>query len=430
MSLISLLSGLNNPSMGGAQSVGSGPMGPSPLLDLLLPQQDRKSLPNHGMGFFDGPASGMDDPGLVRPGQTSPQDILRNTIGKYMTGGGGMTPNVAVAPPRVPSGVLNGDVRMDNSPQSLHMPNPFAQEDTSGSIMGAPSPISLKGEGGVDQLGGNPMQDALKEQGIDPKGAIADAWAGLTGKSVTPPTESTPQNAQAAGGAPTAKFTPSAELRRQSISRIESGSAGGNYRAIGKPSKTGDRAYGRYQMMGANIGPWTQQVLGRRLSAQEFLANPAAQDKVFDEIFGEAVQKYGDAGAASVWFTGSPTPSGKKDVGGTVDHDYVSRYMSGLGMPMDKTNNDRPGTGDASVMEAMQPGVTNAASGGGSDQMMANPAVPADQQSGGGGGSEEQQAPTPEQLEQVRSMSLKERLALLQQFMQLGGFKPGEGTIG
>lgn len=427
MSLISLLSGLNNPSMGGAQSVGSGPMGPSPLLDLLLPPQDRVQR-----GFQDGPAPGMPDFGLINPeenaagGPQTIENILRNKFGHASSGGGGMVPNMAT--PVQPEESPFSRIPLQNDMQSVNPPNAVRQPDANNPSLWHNA--SFSGGAGTDQLGGNPMQDALKEQGIDPKGAIADAWAGLTGKSVTPPTESTPQNAQAAGGAPTAKFTPSAELRRQSISRIESGSAGGNYRAIGKPSKTGDRAYGRYQMMGANIGPWTQQVLGRRLSAQEFLANPAAQDKVFDEIFGEAVQKYGDAGAASVWFTGSPTPSGKKDVGGTVDHDYVSRYMSGLGMPMDKTNNDRPGTGDASVMEAMQPGVTNAASGGGSDQMMANPAVAADQQSGGGGGGQEQQAPTPEQLEQVRSMSLKERLALLQQFMQLGGFKPGEGTIG
>jgi hypothetical protein len=211
---------------------------------------------------------------------------------------------------------------------------------------------------------------------------------------------------------------PSKDLIRQSIKDIES--SGGNYTAVGNRTRSGDRAYGAYQVMGNNIGPWTQQVLGRRLSPQEFLHNPHAQDAVFDVVFGEAVKKYGLAGAANTWFTGSPIPSGKKDVNGMADHTYVARFLHGLGMP---------------VRDAMNPNVENRPSeagvstgSGANGWMTPNPAVPLAQDEGrrgggsGGGGvqmSDEQMAQT---VEALKSMSFSERLALLRQFMKLGGF--------
>lgn len=371
--------------------------------------------------FQDGAAPGLPDFGNINPDQNAmreptPFDILRDKIGRQFSGGSGMVPNMAApAPPQ-------------ESPFSRL---PFMNDHTI-----EKPPEAIGGATGVSQLQGNPQQDALAEQGFAPDSLQAQAYAGLkhpVGKqSTTTPKASTVKSEKASTPIPVVAHTPNNDLRRQSISRIESGSANGNYRALGEKTRTGDRAYGRYQVMGNNIGPWTQQVLGRRLTPQEFLANPAAQDKVFDTIFGEAVQRYGEAGAASIWFTGSPTPSGKSDPGGTVDHDYVAQYMHGLNMPMSAVGNQRPGTGDASVMEAMQPGVSSAISGdtSGSDQMMAKNTGAQDQQQAQNGAQPEQQAPTPEQMEQVRQMSLKERLALLQQFMQLGGFKPGEGSVG
>ena len=45
--------------------------------------------------------------------------------------------------------------------------------------------------------------------------------------------------------------------------------SGGNYRALGKPTASGDRAYGKYQVMGSNIPQWTKEALG-------IPSNPAA----------------------------------------------------------------------------------------------------------------------------------------------------------
>ena len=123
-------------------------------------------------------------------------------------------------------------------------------------------------------------------------------------------------------------------LYKQAIRLIESGSFAGNYSAIGPATQSGDRAYGAYQVMGANVPSWTQGALGQSLSIQQFLANPAAQDAVFDKYFGAALSKYGSPQqAASVWFTGRPMTSASMaaaDVTGTTGSAYVDNFNAAL----------------------------------------------------------------------------------------------------
>ena len=126
-------------------------------------------------------------------------------------------------------------------------------------------------------------------------------------------------------------FSP--EQRRNAIASIESAGSG-DYGALGPmtggdPSSR-DRAYGRYQVMGRNVPVWTKQVLGRAMTPQEFLKDPKAQDAVFDKIFGEYVQKHGEEGAASMWFTGRPDAFDAKDVLGTSGGSYIKKYMNAL----------------------------------------------------------------------------------------------------
>lgn len=111
---------------------------------------------------------------------------------------------------------------------------------------------------------------------------------------------------------------------RERISRLESG---GNYRALG-PNTGGDRAYGRYQVMGANIPSWSQDALGRSLTPDEFLADDKAQDAVFNHRFGGYRKKYGSAGAARAWFAGEGGMNnrGAKDVLGTSVDDYERKF--------------------------------------------------------------------------------------------------------
>lgn len=117
------------------------------------------------------------------------------------------------------------------------------------------------------------------------------------------------------------------------ISSIESG---GRYDLTGPVTRTGDRAYGRYQIMGANVGPWTAAVLGRQMTPQEFVANPQAQDAVFNAKFGDLVNKYGPGGAARAWFAGEGGMNNPaaKDVLGTTVAGYEQKFLSALGQPV------------------------------------------------------------------------------------------------
>src|SRR6478609_249392 len=116
------------------------------------------------------------------------------------------------------------------------------------------------------------------------------------------------------------------------IADIESRGSG-DYQAVGPVTKRGDRAYGKYQMMGRNLPQWTREALGREMAPQEFLADPEAQDRVFDHVFGGLVERFGNAeDAASAWFTGRPRRTGSKarDVLGTSGEEYVQKFAAAM----------------------------------------------------------------------------------------------------
>lgn len=115
------------------------------------------------------------------------------------------------------------------------------------------------------------------------------------------------------------------------ISGIESS---GRYNLVGPDNGKGNKPYGKYQVMDFNVGPWTQEALGRRMSPQEFLNDPNAQDTVFRHQFGKNVDKYGSPQeAASVWFSGRPMAQAgnSRDVLGTTVPAYVAKFNRGLG---------------------------------------------------------------------------------------------------
>src|ERR1043165_2058236 len=108
--------------------------------------------------------------------------------------------------------------------------------------------------------------------------------------------------------------------------------SGGNYGAVGV-WVNGDRAYGRYQVMGANIPSWTRQYYGRSLSPQQYLNNRAAQDAVARGRLKSYVNKYGYRGAASAWYSGNPSlhMSTRPQPGGPSIKGYVDSIMSRAG---------------------------------------------------------------------------------------------------
>lgn len=144
--------------------------------------------------------------------------------------------------------------------------------------------------------------------------------------------EAAPATAPQGGGNPLAGAQPMAmgsDLDRaaNAITSIESG---GRYDALGPVTKSGDRAFGRYQVMGENIPSWTEQYVGRRMTPQEFLASQEAQDAVFRGEFGRLKQKHGPEGAARAWFAGEGgmNDPNRRDILGTSVADYSRKFTS------------------------------------------------------------------------------------------------------
>lgn len=147
----------------------------------------------------------------------------------------------------------------------------------------------------------------------------------------------------------------------QAVAKVESG---GRYDAMGPQTRTGDRAYGKYQVMGANIPQWTKEVLGQSMTPQQFLANPQAQDAVFNQKFGGYMAKYGNPNdAVSMWFSGKPlSAAGNRSDGYNTVPQYLRKVTAAL-----------PGGAQAAIAQASPQGgpqAPQAAPGGMNPQAM------------------------------------------------------------
>lgn len=122
---------------------------------------------------------------------------------------------------------------------------------------------------------------------------------------------------------------------KAAIAGIESG---GDYHAVGPVvhhNGISDRAIGKYQVMESNIPKWTTQALGKSMTPDEFRADPDAQEKVFETIFGGYLQKFGNMkDAMSAWHSGVPLDQaiseGRHDVNMSTE-DYVNSASGRMG---------------------------------------------------------------------------------------------------
>ena len=175
---------------------------------------------------------------------------------------------------------------------------------------GVPTPTGAPAPGGFySKLYGNPSASAGSPAGDDPGGPHASGTTTVSANTL--------------------------DAARQAIASVESGGSRNPYSAVGPATRTGDRAYGFAQVMGNNVGPWTEQYFGQRLSPQEFLRNPAAQEAVFRGRFGEYLERTGNVrDAASLWFTGRPyaqaAAAGANDGYNSVQQ-YVAKVERALG---------------------------------------------------------------------------------------------------
>lgn len=119
----------------------------------------------------------------------------------------------------------------------------------------------------------------------------------------------------------------------KALGQIESG---GNYSAKGpvvdKGMYKGQRAIGKYQVMEGNIPVWTEEILGRKMSTEEFLADPEAQEKVAGYRMQQAYEKHGSwEDAASVWFSGRPmSKAGNASDGYNTVPEYVKKFREAM----------------------------------------------------------------------------------------------------
>lgn len=151
--------------------------------------------------------------------------------------------------------------------------------------------------------------------------------AQIKGTPIAPPPSSDFMPNVASLPAPAA---PAMDANAKAIAGIESG---GRYDLLGPATRTGDRAYGKYQVMGSNVGPWTKQYYGQELTPDQFRTNPDAQEAVFKGEFGRLAAKHGPEGAARAWFAGEGgmNEPGRKDVLGTTVAGYGQKFASALG---------------------------------------------------------------------------------------------------
>jgi hypothetical protein len=107
--------------------------------------------------------------------------------------------------------------------------------------------------------------------------------------------------------------------------------SGGNYSSV----NSGSGALGAYQIMPSNLPGWLTESGLPQESSTAFLADHNAQDTVAAKILGGYYDKYGDAGAASMWYSGQPDPT--KTYGNPPVYQYVADVL--------KLENSAPSTG-------------------------------------------------------------------------------------
>jgi len=81
------------------------------------------------------------------------------------------------------------------------------------------------------------------------------------------------------------------EKMRSTITRMEN--ASGRYDTVSKPNWNNTWDIGRYQINSANAGPWSEQVLGRRMTPEELRNDPKAQDAIFEYKMKQYTKMFG-----------------------------------------------------------------------------------------------------------------------------------------
>lgn len=230
----------------------------------------------------------------------------------------------------VPSFLFGGTT--NETPSSIKQ-----KRDLVRALMGASNAPRNIGEG-LNALGDGIVANVLDRRAneAEAKGTSAanDLFNSILGTGTPAATMPTTTGAGQEMGATSPAVSPSGgpEAYRNAIASIESAGSG-DYAAVGPTHPKLGRALGRYQIMETNIGPWSQEALGRAVTPEEFMADPKLQDAIFDKKFGGYVQQYGPEGAAQAWIggPGGVGKLGRKDSLGTSVGAYGSKFLNALG---------------------------------------------------------------------------------------------------
>jgi hypothetical protein len=194
---------------------------------------------------------------------------------------------------------------------------------------------------------------------------------------------------------------PEVERIRRGLSGVESG---GRYNAVGRdvvrPGRETDRAYGRYQVMGENVGPWTEAAFGQRMTPDEFLGSSKAQDAVVRNQIQQNLNRYGNADdVASVWFSGRPVAQAgqSRDANNVSVPEYLRRFRSFYNAPA--AEGDAAPTGRAGLRVPVPSDNTGLG------------AVSKQDMSGDGGSGTDQAAPTDYRAAVMRALNPETREA-------------------
>jgi len=122
--------------------------------------------------------------------------------------------------------------------------------------------------------------------------------------------------------------------------------SGGNYKSVNSSSG----ALGAYQVMPSNLAAWERAAGLKSETSIQYLNDPSEQDAVAAKILGGYFSKYGDKGAAAMWYSGQPDPT--KTYGNPPVYQYVADVVKLEGTAPDS---GLPGTGAGTVASGTDP---------------------------------------------------------------------------
>ena len=266
------------------------------------------------------------DPAAVAPDQAAAVDPAALADSDHIGTGDSWVTNASIDDPRneiakslmaqTTSGASPSlNVRDDPNDPSMPMPIPVATTPYTSSPDDPPNTLPSANAaledpqslmfGGTQMAGEMPRQ--AQAQPPQMQASIGpDTLQALPPQSAAPAPPAAPMPPQQ--GAPPIEGPmpdPRSQARMAAIRGIESGGSRDPYSMRHAITKTGDRAYGAYGIMGKNIPGWTKDALGYSMTPEQFLANRNAQDITFRNRFeGNYVPKYGEEGAARAWYAG------------------------------------------------------------------------------------------------------------------------------